>query len=183
MLVDLTTFASSAKTTQSVRCPKSITKKVGSVGTIIVGFIQVTAIVTAKAKLCVGKTELEGTLLVQVVDSGLARSVLVVIFLSEGMDSQMMRQRMPKQRPMLVSSHGFSKRYSHQGIRSILSNEFGNRLMESTAAYRSLRGSKGGKGFDSEEAGHQYQCIMKALYCCAWKNKLCLYDLLGHYIS
>lgn len=154
MLVDPTTFASGVKTTESARCPKSITKKVGSVGTIIVGFIAVTTIVTAE--LYVGKTELERTLLVLVVDSGLARSVLVVIFLSEGMDSQMMRQRMPKQRPMLVSSHGFSKRYSHQGIRSILSNEFGNRLMESTAAYRSLRGSKGGKGFDSEEAGHQY---------------------------
>jgi len=54
---------------------------------------------------------------------------------------------MPKQRPMLVSSHGFSKRYSHQGIRSILSNEFGNRLMELTAAHRSLRGSKGGQRF------------------------------------
>lgn len=121
---------------------------------MIVGFVQATTNVTAE--LCVGKTGLEGTLLVQVVDSGLARSGLVVIFLSEGMDSQMMRQRMPKQHPMLVSSNGFSKRYSHHGIQPILSKEFGNQLMESTAVFRSLREPKGGKGFGSEEAGHQY---------------------------
>lgn len=110
---------------------------------MIVGFVQATTNVTAE--LCVGKTGLEGTLLVQVVDSGLARSGLVVIFLSEGMDSQMMRQRMPKQHPMLVSSNGFSKRYSHHGIQSILSKEFGNQLMESTAVFRSLREPKGAK--------------------------------------
>ena len=107
MLVDLTIFASSAKTTQSARCPKSITKKVGSVGTIIVEFIAIITLVTAKFR--VGKTGLDGTLLVHVVDSGLARSGLVVTFLSEGMDLQMMKQRVPKQRPMLVSSHGFYK--------------------------------------------------------------------------
>jgi len=107
MLVDPTTFASSAEIFQSVRCLKSITKKVGSVGTIIVGFIAVTIIVTAE--LFVGKTELERTLLVLVVDSRLTRPGLMVMFLSEGMDAQVMRQRMPKQRPMLVSSHGFSK--------------------------------------------------------------------------
>jgi len=78
----------------------------------------------------------------------LARSGLVVIFLSEGMDSQMMRQRMPKQHPMLVSSNGFSKRYSHHGIQSILSKEFGNQLMESTAVFRSLREPKGGKSIN-----------------------------------
>ena len=74
---------------------------------MIVGFIQVATNVTAE--LCVGKTGLERNLLVQVVDSGLARPGLVVIFLTEVMDSQMMRQRMPKQHPILVSSHGFSK--------------------------------------------------------------------------
>ncbi len=84
MLVDPTTFTLGIKTTESVRYPKSITKKVGSVGTIIVGFIAVTIIMTAE--LYVGKTELERTLLVLVVDSGLARPGLVVMFLSEGMD-------------------------------------------------------------------------------------------------
>jgi len=93
MSVDLTTFASSAKPTESARCPKSNTEKVGLVGTMIVGCIRATAVVTAE--LCVDKTGLESTLLVQVVDSGLARSGLAVIFLSEGMDSQM-RQMMPK---------------------------------------------------------------------------------------
>ncbi len=151
-LVDLTTCASNAKTTESARCPKSITKKVRSVGTMIVGFVQATTIVAAE--LCVGKIGLEGTLLVQVVDSGLARSGLVVMFLSEGMDSQTIRQRIPKQHLMLVSSHGFSKRYSHHGIQSILSKEFGNQLMESIAVCRSLREPEGGKGFSSEEAGH-----------------------------
>lgn len=68
-----------------------------------VGSVQVA--ITVTAGLCVGKTGLEGTLLIQVVGSGLARSGLVVIFLPEGMDSQMMRQRMPKQHPMLVSGH------------------------------------------------------------------------------
>ncbi len=121
---------------------------------MIVGFVQATTIVAAE--LCLGKIGLERTLLVQVVDSGLARSGLVVMFLSEGMDSQTMRQRIPKQHLILVSSHGFSKRYSHHGIQSILSKEFGNQLMESIAVCRSLREPEGGKGFGSEEAGHQY---------------------------
>ncbi len=94
MLVDLTTYALSAKPTESVGCPKSFTKKVGLVGTMTVGSIQVARTVTAG--LCVGKTGLEGTLLIQVVGSGLARSGLVVIFLSDGMDSQMTRQSMPE---------------------------------------------------------------------------------------
>lgn len=82
-----------------------------------VGSIQVARTVTAG--LCVGKTGLEGTLLIEVVGSGLARSGLVVIFLSEGMDAQMMRQRMPEQHQMLDSGHGFSKRHSHQGIQNL----------------------------------------------------------------
>lgn len=97
------------------------------------------------AGLCVGKTGLEGTLLVQVVGSGLARSGLVVIFLSDGMDSQIVRQRMPEQHPMLVSGHGFSKRHSHQGIQSILSKEFRDQLMESIAACRPPRESQESK--------------------------------------
>ena len=62
----------------------------GSVGTTIVAFIQTTIIVTAE--LCVGKTGLEKTLLLQVVDFGPARLGLVVIFLGERMDLRNDRQ-------------------------------------------------------------------------------------------
>jgi hypothetical protein len=78
MSIDLITFASSAKPIENARCPKSNTKKIELVETIIVRCIRAIAVVTAK--LCVDKIELESTLLVQVVDSGLARSGLAVIF-------------------------------------------------------------------------------------------------------
>jgi len=123
---------------------------------IIVKFIQVTSNVTAKAKLRVGKIELKNTFLVQIVNSGLARSNLVIIFLFEEIDLQIIRQRMPKQRSMLISSYNFFNRYSYQDIRSILFNDFENKLIKSTALCRSLRKSKRGKDFDSEKAGYQH---------------------------
>lgn len=60
----------------------------------------------ATVELCVGKTGLEGTLYVQVEDSGLVRPGPVVIHLIEWMD---WRQRMPVSHSSMVSSHGCSK--------------------------------------------------------------------------
>lgn len=89
MPADLTIFASSVKRTKGVRYSEVIVRKVGSVGMMIVGFIQITTIVNVE--LWVGKTRLEITLSVQVVDSGPARPGPAITFLTERMDSLMTR--------------------------------------------------------------------------------------------
>lgn len=62
MLIDLTTCALSAKTIESARCLKSITKKIRLVKTMIVKFVH--AIIIMIAKLCIDKIKLERILLV-----------------------------------------------------------------------------------------------------------------------
>lgn len=69
MLVNLTTYALSAKSTESVGCSKSFMKKVELVETMTVRFIQVVRTVTVR--LCASKIELKGTLLIQIVSSEL----------------------------------------------------------------------------------------------------------------
>ena len=95
----------------------------GSVGTTIVAFIQTTVIVTAESS--VGKTGLDTTLLLQVVDSGPARLGLVVIFLGERMHLRIERQMLQERHLMQGSSHGCFECYSRSGIDSMLSKQLG----------------------------------------------------------
>lgn len=76
-------FASNAKATRSARCSKTISQRVGSVGTIGGGFIHATPSVTAG--LDVGKIVQGENLLIQVMDSGLARLGPVITSRSERM--------------------------------------------------------------------------------------------------
>ncbi len=114
MPTDPTTSASGARTTETARCPRPITKEVGSLGTTTEGFVRATPIVTARLR--VGKNGLGDILLVPVGGSGLVRPGLVLISLFEGMGSRMKKLRMPKRRSMMGFSRGFSTWFSYQGI-------------------------------------------------------------------
>ena len=103
-LVDLTTFAPDAT--------------IGSVGTMIVGFIRTTMFVIVG--LGVDKTGLDRNPPAPVVDFGLAQLALAIIFLGERMDSQIGRQMLQGRYPMLVSTHGFFNWHSFPGIKSTL---------------------------------------------------------------
>ena len=95
----------------------------GSVGTTIVAFIQATVIATAESS--VGKTGLDTTLLLHVVDSGPARLGPVVIFLGERMHLRIERQMLQERHLMLGSNHGCFECYSRSGIDSMLSKQLG----------------------------------------------------------
>jgi len=81
ILVDSTIFILNIKITESIKYLKSIIKKIKLIKTIIVGFIIVTIIIIIE--LYIGKTELERTLFILVVDFKFTRPGFIIIFLSE----------------------------------------------------------------------------------------------------